>query len=68
MKIKVYDVEFEVEYDMDYQGRIENMAVFAGEDSQELSDLLDAGVLKKIEEKVLAEHPQGPEDDPSEER
>lgn len=70
MKIKVYDVEFECQFDVDECNRVENLAVFVGEDSQEIYDLLDPKVQHKIDEKVAFEaaQPQGPEDDPREER
>jgi hypothetical protein len=70
MKIKVYDVEFEVEFDVDEVGRAENVAVFVGEDDQEIYDLLDKKVQHKIDEAVAFEaaQPQGPEDDPREDR
>jgi hypothetical protein len=66
MKIKVCDVEFECQFDVDERNRVENLAVFVGEDGQEIYDLLDKRVQKKIEDAVAFEaaQPQGPEDDP----
>ena len=70
MKIKVCDVEFEVQFDVDEKNRVENLAVFVGEDSQEIYDLLDKKVQYKIDEAVHweAAQQQGPEDDPSVDR
>ena len=68
MKIKVCDVEFEVQFDVDDLGRVENLAVFVGEDDQEIYDLLDRKVQIKIDMATQNMQPHGPEDDPREER
>ena len=72
MKVKVKDVEFEVEYELEHVmgGRIENLAVFLPNDAdgQELSYVLEEKVLKEIEEAVYRNLPDGPEEDTSEDR
>lgn len=72
MKVKVKDVEFEVEYELEHGmgGRIENLAIFLPCDAegQELTDVLEEKVIKEIEEAVYKNLPDGPEDDPREER
>ena len=70
MKIKIEDGEFEVEYELEDGIAIESLAVFLpnDSDSQDLVDVLEEKVLKQIEEEIYKHLPDGPEDDPREDR
>jgi len=63
-------VEFEVDVDFDNDGQIEMLAVFLPGSDVELSDVLDAKVLKQLNEAAYEQYegPEMNEDDPREDR
>ena len=68
--MKIKGIEFDVEYDFDRDGRLENMAVFLPMCDEELSEVLSEEVLKLIEEKLYSQYEGANinEDDPREDR
>lgn len=65
--MKIRGIEFDVDYEVDRDGRIESMAVFLEGHKEDLIDVLSEDVLKEIEE-YCYNHPDLPDYDYKEDR